>query len=151
MLRIQFSFHPNGIGVPVGFNMGDMVFQGNRATVTSAGRQPDQSMMLAMSIVQLLDTVRDVISRPRSPGHSFEAIDSSFRVAFRRRHRNQGEISVTSRGILIHVTDAKSLKNDIEQSINEFLRDHDQAAIMDEDEASDFRDSWKRFQEFTVH
>ncbi|MEU5385585.1 hypothetical protein [Kitasatospora cineracea] len=62
------------------------VIEGDLGGTTSAGRSPDQGMMILLSLVLLLDGLVRLETRHRG-FFSFVAVDSSFRVDFRLKGR----------------------------------------------------------------
>ncbi|MEN1884556.1 hypothetical protein [Streptomyces mirabilis] len=82
MITVQFTVRP-GQGDPSGFDLGDMSVTGGLGTADSAGRTPDQGMMIYLSVTQLLDSLRAFLS-----GHgktlTFTGVDTSFSLVFRR-------------------------------------------------------------------
>jgi hypothetical protein len=64
-----------------GFDLGHMTFASEKGSCTSRGRMPDQAMMLAIAIVELLDGLRRFLAEKRSE-YTFVGTDSSFSVRF---------------------------------------------------------------------
>jgi hypothetical protein len=81
VLRFEMSRQP---GEPAtGFDMGDIQVTGNLATVSSAGQRPSESMMVYLSLVELLSSMSR-FAGTRSGHYAFTGIDSSFRLDARR-------------------------------------------------------------------
>ncbi|MFD7911188.1 hypothetical protein ACFV30_10705 [Streptomyces sp. NPDC059752] len=101
---VRFSLRP-GQGDPSGFDLGDMSWRGELGEVSSAGRSPDQGMMIHLSVVLLLDTLR-VLLQGRSTTASFVGVDSSFSLTFRATGAGisvastSGKLAVVSRAAL---------------------------------------------------
>jgi hypothetical protein len=66
-----------------GFDLGHMTFVSEKGICSSRGRTPDQAMMLAIAIVELLDGLRRFLLERRSE-YTFVGADSSFSVRFRK-------------------------------------------------------------------
>jgi hypothetical protein len=148
MLQINCSFRERPVATPVGFELGDMEFSGELGTVTSRSRVPDQSMMIILSVVGLLDGIRRFLSARKAKEYKFVGVDSSFSVVFRRQ--KDGQISVQSDNHLIHVSAPSLLKSDIERSVLTFVHSHDLAQQMNVAEANDFHNALQSFQEFST-
>lgn len=79
---MDFEFSVADAPPPSGFDLGHMTLRGTDGTVSSCGRRPDQSMMIYLSLSQLLDGLRQLLERGRGT-YSFGAVDSSFTLHFR--------------------------------------------------------------------
>ncbi|MFJ5274053.1 hypothetical protein [Streptomyces sp. NPDC088358] len=93
MITAQFTVRP-GQGAPGGFDLGDMSVTGKPGTARSAGRTPDQGMMIHLSVTQLLDSL-GVFLRGRDRTLAFTGVDTSFGLVFRR---TEDGVSVASEG-----------------------------------------------------
>ncbi|MEU1564210.1 hypothetical protein ABZ504_27805 [Streptomyces mirabilis] len=82
MITVQFTVRP-GQGDPSGFDLGDMSVTGGLGTADSAGRTPDQGMMIYLSATQLLDSLRAFLSG-NGKTLTFTGVDTSFSLVFRR-------------------------------------------------------------------
>ncbi|MER5864717.1 hypothetical protein [Kitasatospora sp. NPDC002040] len=89
MIEYRFSIRPDQ-GSPSGFDLGDMEISGSGGSTSSAGRQPDQGMMIFLSVALLLDQVRHLLSAGRG-SVQFCAVDSSFQVRFTVK---KGEVTI---------------------------------------------------------
>ncbi|MER6313648.1 hypothetical protein ABT237_07745 [Streptomyces sp. NPDC001581] len=90
-MMAKFSVRPEQ-GDPSGFDLGDMAWRGELGEASSADQHPDQGMMIHLSVVQLLDTLRDLLEG-RTASARFVGVDSSFTLTFKAM---QAGISVTS-------------------------------------------------------
>ena len=95
MIKIKFSVRP-GQGEPSGFDLGDIVFEGESGTVGSAGHTPDQGMMIYLSVPLLLDGLRTLITGERRTV-SFTGADTSFRLDFRCDSKRFVSVSANGR------------------------------------------------------
>jgi hypothetical protein len=66
-----------------GFDLGHMTFSGEKGVCTSKGRSPDQAMMIAVSVKELLHGLEVFVWEERSE-YVFGAVDSSYSVVFKR-------------------------------------------------------------------
>jgi hypothetical protein len=82
VIIVQFTVRPDQ-GDASGFDMGDMVVSGDLGTADSAGHVPDQGMMIYLSVVQLLDGLRNFL-RSNARVLSFIGTDTSFKLVVRR-------------------------------------------------------------------
>ncbi|MFD6274196.1 hypothetical protein ACFWFI_01150 [Streptomyces sp. NPDC060209] len=97
MIKMMFSVR-SGQGEPSGFDLGDIVCEGESGTVGSAGHTPDQGMMIYLSVTLLLDSLRELLAGERRTV-SFAGSDTSLRLDFKRG--NKGLVSVSARGELL--------------------------------------------------
>ena len=146
MIRICCSFVDEFPTVPVGFDLGDLDIIGEYGTVTSRSKIPSQSMMLILSLVSLLDGFQNLLANRDRKEFRFIGVDSSFSIAFRKLE--DGQIGVYQEDSLIDTCTREQLRECIEESILELARSNNLERRMNVAEASDFRDSLKRFQAF---
>ncbi|MFD0291179.1 hypothetical protein [Streptomyces sp. NPDC127118] len=97
MIKMKFSVRP-GQGEASGFDVGDIVCEGESGTVGSAGHAPDQGMMIYPSVTLLLDCLRTLVTDGRK-SVSFTGSDTSFRIDF--RSNGKGFVSVSANGQLL--------------------------------------------------
>jgi hypothetical protein len=83
-LSFAFSSLPPATGRLTGFTLGHITVEGDGGSVTSAGRVPDQSMMLPLAVSDLLTGLRPLIAGPADGRYEFVGTDSSFRLVFTR-------------------------------------------------------------------
>ncbi|ABW13207.1 conserved hypothetical protein [Parafrankia sp. EAN1pec] len=89
-MSLSFTFSPLAptTGRLTGFSRGHMTVEGTvegeEGSVTSAGRVPDQSMMLPLAVADLLAGLRSLIVGPGHGHYEFVGADSSFRLVFTR-------------------------------------------------------------------
>ncbi|MEU6218862.1 hypothetical protein ABZ845_15265 [Streptomyces sp. NPDC047022] len=100
MITFQFTVWPDQ-GDASGFDMGDMVVTGEFGRVDSAGHVPDQGMMIYVTVVELLDGLRDFL-RGNARVLSFYGTDTSFNLVVRR---NKNGLSIAGdNGIVARTT-----------------------------------------------
>ncbi|MEU1531822.1 hypothetical protein [Streptomyces fagopyri] len=100
MITSQFTVRP-GQGDPSGFDLGDMSFTGDLGTADSAGRTPDQGMVICLSVTQLLDGVRALLDEGARTV-AFTGVDTSFGLVFRR---SKDQVSVAAEdGVIARTT-----------------------------------------------
>lgn len=145
MLVVDFLFHERNNDEPVGFELGDISIIGDSGSVASTNS--NQSMMLILSIVELLDGLRRFLSSTESRRYEFIGVDSSFSVVFCRE--NDGNISVNCDGQVIHTALPSSIKSDIQVSVLRFTNNNELARLMNSSEAADLQAALAAFQGFT--
>ncbi|MFF7849084.1 hypothetical protein ACIPQA_29430 [Streptomyces sp. NPDC090109] len=91
MIAVRFSVRP-GQGEPSGFDLGDIVCEGESGSVRSA----DRGLMVHLSVALLLDDLRPLLFGKRQ-NVSFSGVDMSVRIDFERV--GKGLVSVSSRGV----------------------------------------------------
>ncbi|MFF2994193.1 hypothetical protein ACFVTC_06360 [Streptomyces sp. NPDC057950] len=100
MITVHFTVRP-GQGDPSGFDLGDMSVTGDLGTADSAGRTPDQGMMIHLSVTQLLDSLGTLL-RGHGRTVTFTGVDTSFALVFRR---TRDGVSVASEdGVIARTT-----------------------------------------------
>lgn len=72
-----------------GLSLGHLFIQGSNSSVTSKNRVPNQSMMIFLSIVELLDGLRQFLSDTRSESYKFIGTDCSFQFTIKRVKENK--------------------------------------------------------------
>jgi hypothetical protein len=85
-LSLAFSLADQSAAHPVtGLSRGNVTLTGEQGRVSSAGHTPDQSVLVFLAIVDLLDGLSVLLSRPHADEWEWIGHDSSFQVVFRRR------------------------------------------------------------------
>ncbi|MEU0146132.1 hypothetical protein ABZ119_09245 [Streptomyces sp. NPDC006288] len=105
MIGMNFSVRP-GQGESSGFDLGDIVCEGDSGMVGSVGHVPDQGMMIYLSVTHLLDSLRVIFTGERKE-ISFTGSDTSFRLDFERD--KSGFVSVFARGELLGKSSVEDL------------------------------------------
>jgi hypothetical protein len=93
MLQIEFSVR-DGQGVSSGFDLGDIYVAGSATSGSSAGRSPDQGMMIYVAAADLLGGLRKLLEAKHG-AFDFVGADSSFSLKFRLR---RGRVTTTMLG-----------------------------------------------------
>lgn len=101
-----------------GFDLGHMTFTGEKGTCTSRGKTPDQAMMLAVAIKELLYGLETLLRGAQSE-YRFVGADSSFSVWFKKSKR--GRISVRCGTTELGETESTELCESILQSAETFF------------------------------
>ncbi|MEU7021919.1 hypothetical protein ABZ990_14830 [Streptomyces sp. NPDC046203] len=119
MVSARFTVRP-GQGGASGFDLGDMTVTGDLGTVESAGRVPDQSMMIHLSAVLLLDGLAAFL-RDGTRAFRFAAADSSFGLTVRR---SKGGVSVAGEKGVVAWTTAGELASAVLDAAEALGREH---------------------------
>jgi hypothetical protein len=96
-MPLKFTFSRREDGEPNGFELGDLSVEANGSAVTSAGRTPDQGMMIYLAMVELLDGLSRFVRDPKRRKHEFVGPDSSFTLAFNKQPGSKIGLSHGSR------------------------------------------------------
>ena len=144
MLEIACMFVEEFPIEPIGFEIGNMEFRGDLGVARS--KSPDQSVMVVLAIVGLLDGIRRLLSYPHEKEFTFVATDSSFQIVFRKT--KNVAIGIYSDSRLIHSCTPQQLRLDIQRFASDLSRNQDVERRMNAAEASDLRDAIADFQEF---
>jgi hypothetical protein len=137
VITVQFTVRP-GQGDPSGFDLGDMSVTGDLGTADSAGRTPDQGMMIHLSVVQLLDGLGTFL-RGGDRVFTFTGVDTSFTLVVRR---TKDGLSVASRdGVIARTTPAELASAVLRaaESLSRTLPSEDPVAADYEDSLAAFR------------
>ncbi|MFD8644053.1 hypothetical protein ACFV14_27580 [Streptomyces zaomyceticus] len=97
VITLSFSVRPEQ-GEADEFDLGDVMCEGERGAVGSAGHVPDQGMMIYLSVPSLLDALRPLVAGEMTTA-SFVGIGSSFRLHFRRDR--DAVVTVSANGTLV--------------------------------------------------
>lgn len=125
-----------------GLSPGHVTLEGPRARVTSAGRRPDQSMYVYISIVDLLNGLGTLLGAAVAGHWQWVGSDSSFVVDFDRR---DGKVSVRAMGENIGEVDEAELAKAVWTATTAFLERNrpghsDMVAVDLGDAVEDFED-----------
>jgi hypothetical protein len=133
-VRFHFSRSPLDPAEPAsGFDLGDVEITGPEGSVGSAGRRPDQSFMVYLGMVDLIDGLTAVAEGQRRE-HKFVGADSSFTVRF---FRNKGGISASAYGASLGSEPVPDVLGGLRAGIDEFLADPANALPPDDPAARD--------------
>ncbi|MGW2422431.1 hypothetical protein ACWC0C_24760 [Streptomyces sp. NPDC001709] len=137
MMTVQFTVRP-GQGDAHGFDMGDMTVTGDLGTADSAGHVPDQGMMIYISVVRLLDSLRGFL-RGDARVLSFTGADTSFGLVVRR---TKDGLSVAGENGVVARTTAPELASAVlhaAEALGRGLPPHDTVRFDWESAIADFR------------
>jgi hypothetical protein len=85
MLHFELEISPHTTEDDIdGLARGHLTITGSQGTATSKGQQPDQSMMIFLSIVELLDGLRRFLLDRHASRYHFVGVDSSFQFLVTR-------------------------------------------------------------------
>ena len=113
-----------------GYDLGHVEIANGVSTWTSFGKKPDQGMMIFLSVVELLDGLKDFLQKENQTKFDWIGVDSSFSLIFQKNSAE--DISVAAGRELIAKVQALELAAVIYRSIVAFLDDKaNQLAIDD--------------------
>lgn len=119
-MRFVFSLSPLDPAEPAsGFDLGNLEITGPDGSVSSTGRQPDQSFMVYLGMVDLIDGLTALAEGGRRE-HKFVGPDSSFTVRF---FRNKAGISTSAYGASLGSEPVPDVLGGLRAGIEEFLAD----------------------------
>ncbi|MFB8179869.1 hypothetical protein ACFC8N_28350 [Streptomyces sp. NPDC055966] len=142
-VTVRCSVRP-GQGEATGFDLGDMVVTGDLGTADSAGRVPDQGMMIHLSVVTLLDQLRGFL-RGDVRYLRYNGVDTSFTLVLRRAEHH---VSVSGRDGLLGRTTGPELAAAALDAAEDLLRVH--PLPPGDPVAGDYRDALARFRPFVA-
>ncbi|MEU7061845.1 hypothetical protein [Streptomyces sp. NPDC046197] len=137
MITFQFTVRPDQ-GAPHGFDMGDMVVTGDLGTADSSGHVPDQGMMIYLSVIQLLDSLRGFLQGDARV-LSYIGADTSFKLVVRR---NKDGLSVAGKNGVIARTTSPELTSAVlhaAEALGRSLPPEDTVRFDWENAVADFR------------
>jgi hypothetical protein len=126
MLEISFSLNSYA-GILSGFELGNVELKvDNSKIITSKGRKPDQSMMIFVTIINLLDGLRQLIFFKELTDFKLIGADSSFTIHF-MKHKDKIKLVVFEEELcdvelneLVHQV-VSSCKNFVERNKSKML------------------------------
>jgi hypothetical protein len=118
---MRFTFSRRDAGQQASsYDLGDLDLAGAGGEATSRGRQPDQSFMVYIGIIELVYRVSRLVTEGGGPWE-FVGPDSSFIVWFRPARR--GRLSVSVDGAVLGEEPAAAVLDGLRDGIHEFQRD----------------------------
>lgn len=141
MLKIEFSLcASNQLDErSMGYERGHIDISGNLGTTTSKNRTPDQSMMLVLSIVDILDGLRRLFADRKNKSYRFVGTDSSFELKFEMSPGNN--VTIRERDNDIHTGNISNVIIEMLNAVSSFKKSHDMSAICTPAELNDFHSS----------
>ncbi|MFJ5230142.1 hypothetical protein ACIQBJ_09605 [Kitasatospora sp. NPDC088391] len=143
MIVFRFTCRPDQ-APESGFDLGDLEIEGDLGRSTSAGRSPDQGMMVFLSLVLLLDGLARLETGHRGT-FPFVAVDSSFRVDFRSKDRT---VTVSSDGRVLGRPPLTELLHAVLSAAEEFAARELPALPADDAGRQDLETSLAQFRRF---
>lgn len=144
MLRFELEITPCGSEHKInGLNRGDMTISGSQGLATSKGKQPNQSMMIFLSIVELLDGIRRFMLTKDASNYRFVGADCSFQ--FSATNLEGDRIRLTSdQGIIDEVQTTEMIKA-VWKGVSAFLSLYGASIRPDDPVADDLRSAADSF------
>lgn len=144
MFKISFSLINESDQIS-GFDLGNIELNiDNTKIITSSGRKPDQSMMVFVTIIDLLDGLRKLISDKKLIDFKLIGADSSFTIHFMKSKKkikviiNEEELCTVEQNELIdqvyisckdfvernkiNMMESDPVLDDINQSLGQFIK-----------------------------
>jgi hypothetical protein len=133
----------NGIS---GFDLGDMTLIGELGQCTSKGHTPDQSMMIFLSLPDILDGIRKILSSSGRKQYEFVGIDSSFMVLFTKE--SDGHVVVNCHKKKISRLTDKEFAISIWKGVQNFLLEKGRLLLKNDFAVEDLSSSVNQFEIF---
>jgi hypothetical protein len=105
-----------------GYSLGDLTIAGDRGTVTSAGRTPNQSLMIYVAVPIMLHELTEFLRDPGKTRWEFVSVDSSFSWEAKKRPGGRLAMSAYDQP-LAEVTPAE-LVQAVWQGVTDLLAQH---------------------------
>jgi hypothetical protein len=126
-----------------GFDLGHMTFSGEKGICTSKGRSPDQAMMIAVSVKELLYGLEVFVGEGRYE-YVFGAVDSSYSVVFKRNKKRRISV-LCGRGGDVDDVDEVSLCRSVLAGVEDFVESAMDEISWDDPVRDDLLSSVQRF------
>ena len=117
MLKFVFSISHQSSEIHE-FDLGHLAVLNEHAKITSEGKEPDQGMMIFISVSQLLYVIEQLISSKKNAAFEFNGADSSFSIVFKRY--NDGTIGLWNSQKLFAKTTAEELIVSVWKGVRDF-------------------------------
>ena len=144
MLKFRFFFED--IIEPLsGFDLGHCSVEGEGRSISSKDATRDQSFMLFISIVDLLDGVKGLILSPKTKEFVFAAAGSSFGLRFRRAQVSY--VDVLYENQLVGTTSLEALASSLSKAASQFHTQYLSMLAHDDAVRSDFEPALMQFQQ----
>jgi hypothetical protein len=148
-LELEISSHTAEDNID-GLSRGHMTITGSQGFATSKARQPDQSMMIFLSVVELLDGVRRFILGNNASHYNFVGVDSSFQLFLTKELNDNIKLRCDQKPIDIVRTD--EMIRAVWEGINRFLALYRQYIDSGDPVANDLQASIESFKtSFNIH
>ncbi len=113
MFNLQFSINVDS-EIISGFDLGNISLSYNGITVSSSGKVPDQSLMVFITIVDMLHGINNLITNKHLKEFNLVCADSSFSILFKKLKNNEYQIvmdgkiicSITEEGLAREIYDS---------------------------------------------
>lgn len=109
-------------------DLGDLLVSGEHMSVSSAGRQPDQGMMIYLAMDDLISGLLQVADGERRD-YEFIGVDSSFRLDLART--GQGQIVIGHCGNVVLQDQVEDVLNALWEGVVSFLSDQRNQPVED--------------------
>ena len=144
MTTLSFEVSRHAGEPATGFDLGDIRVSGDQACLSSAGQKPNQSMMIYVSLGELLDGLSR-FAKARSGSYSFFAIASSFRLDFILTRAGLMRIKGPGDTLIAEVSPATCLAS-VREGVDRFLADPQNQLPPADPVAGDLRASRQAFE-----
>ena len=143
MTTLSFEVSRHAGEPATGFDLGDIQVSGDQACISSAGQRPNQSMMIYVSLGELLDGLSH-FAKARLGSYSFHAIDSSFQLDFILTRAGLMKITGRDGTLVAEVSPATCLAS-VRAGVDRFLGDPENQLPPSDAVAGDLRASRQVF------
>lgn len=117
MFKLWFSINVDrGTDSISGFELGDIYLSHNDIIVSSAGKSPSQSCMVFLTMVDMLNGLKNLIKNKNTKEFNLVCADSSFSILFTRKNNYEFQIAVNQK--LFCTMERELLIKAIYESIN---------------------------------
>lgn len=123
-VKVEFAILPGELEPYVpGLALGHISITVNKTTVSSRDRNPPQSMMMILSITDLLESLKLALSTAHGPGFIFTGTDSSFNIVFSRM--SNGKLRLSVKGQIVGDVTNRELAKALLDGVQRFIREYE--------------------------
>jgi hypothetical protein len=146
MVSFNFDLSPQSLEQDIGgLSRGHLTIRGDQGIATSEGKQPDQSMMLFISISELLDGLRRFLHDKNAAMYRFIGVDSSFQLLITRLGDDRLKIEVN--GYVVDEVPTFNLIRAVWEGVRDFIAQYGQHLPHEDPASDDLRAATKDFEE----
>ena len=127
-----------------GLSRGHITIRGKQGIVTSEGKEPDQSMMIFISISELLDGLRRFIHDKNAATYRFVGVDSSFQFLITKVGTNR--LKIEADHYVVDEVQIFSLIHAVWEGVCDFLAQYGQYRPLEDLASDDLHAAAKSFE-----
>jgi len=128
-----------------GLSLGHMMIEGKYGTHSSMNKTPDQSMMIFISIFELLDGIRYLVKNPTYKKYDFVGTDCSFRFTIKKK--KDKILIIRKKNEIISRTNINEFIKVVFDETQKFVKKYEKFLVADETVGESLYGSIKDFED----